>query len=143
MKLMIVGSGYVGLVAGACLSELGHDVVCVDRDAGKIDRLRAGIVPIFEPGLDELMRANTAAGRLTFANDLSGLAWPESPFRCLRWPSRAPSHASSVSLLQPAATGLASEQRTKSSDADAGRQIPQMPRSPCLGWLPAAIIGAS
>ena len=74
MKLMIVGSGYVGLVAGACLSELGHDVVCVDRDAGKIDRLRAGIVPIFEPGLDELMRANTAAGRLTFANDLSGLA---------------------------------------------------------------------
>ena len=73
MKLMIVGSGYVGLVAGACFSELGHDVVCVDRDAGKIERLRAGIVPIFEPGLGELMLANTAIGRLTFANDLSGL----------------------------------------------------------------------
>jgi UDPglucose 6-dehydrogenase len=73
MKLMIVGSGYVGLVAGACFSELGHDVVCVDRDAGKIERLQAGIVPIFEPGLEELMLANTAIGRLTFANDLSGL----------------------------------------------------------------------
>ena len=73
MKLMIVGSGYVGLVAGACLSELGHEIVCVDRDATKIEGLRAGVVPIFEPGLDELVLRNAAAGQLTFASDLAEL----------------------------------------------------------------------
>lgn len=73
MKLMIVGSGYVGLVAGACLSELGHEIVCVDRDAAKIDGLRAGVLPIFEPGLDELVLRNAAAGRLAFASDLGEL----------------------------------------------------------------------
>ena len=73
MKLMIVGSGYVGLVAGACLSELGHEIVCVDRDATKIAGLRAGVLPIFEPGLEELVLRNAAAGRLTFASDLAEL----------------------------------------------------------------------
>jgi UDPglucose 6-dehydrogenase len=73
MKLMIVGSGYVGLVAGACLSELGHEIVCVDQDATKVEGLRAGVVPIFEPGLDELVVRNAAAGRLTFASNLAGL----------------------------------------------------------------------
>ena len=73
MKLMIVGSGYVGLVAGACLSELGHEIVCVDRDAAKIEGLRAGVVPIFEPGLEELVLRNAAAGRLRFASDLTEL----------------------------------------------------------------------
>jgi len=73
MKLMIVGSGYVGLVAGACLSELGHKIVCVDQDTTKIEGLRSGIIPIFEPGLDELVLRNAAAGRLTFANDLAEL----------------------------------------------------------------------
>ncbi|MGD9885788.1 UDP-glucose dehydrogenase family protein [Reyranella sp.] len=73
MKLMIVGSGYVGLVTGACLSELGHEIVCVDRDAKKIEGLRSGILPIFEPGLDELVLRNAAAGRLTFASDLAEL----------------------------------------------------------------------
>ncbi len=68
MKLM-----NVGLVAGACLSELGHEIVCVDRDATKIEGLRAGVVPIFEPGLDALVLRNAAAGRLTFATDLAGL----------------------------------------------------------------------
>jgi UDPglucose 6-dehydrogenase len=70
---MIVGSGYVGLVAAACLSELGHEIVCVDRDAAKIEGLRAGIVPIFEPGLDALILSNAAAGRLTFTTDLAEL----------------------------------------------------------------------
>jgi UDPglucose 6-dehydrogenase len=73
MKLMIVGSGYVGLVAGACLSELGHEIVCVDRDMTKIEGLRSGVIPIFEPGLDELILRNAAAGRLTFASDLAEL----------------------------------------------------------------------
>lgn len=73
MKLMIIGSGYVGLVAGACLSELGHEIVCVDRDTKKIEGLRSGVVPIFEPGLDELVLRNAAAGRLTFTSDLAAL----------------------------------------------------------------------
>jgi UDPglucose 6-dehydrogenase len=73
MKVLIVGSGYVGLVAAACLSELGHEIVCVDRDATKIEGLRAGVLPIFEPGLDALVLRNAAAGRLTFATDLAGL----------------------------------------------------------------------
>jgi UDPglucose 6-dehydrogenase len=73
MKVMIVGSGYVGLVAAACLSDLGHEIVCVDWDATKIEGLRAGVVPIFEPGLDELVLRNAAAGRLTFASDLTAL----------------------------------------------------------------------
>lgn len=73
MRLMIVGSGYVGLTSGACLAELGHEVICVDRDVAKIDRLRQGIVPIFEPGLDALIAANVAAGRLRFETVLDEL----------------------------------------------------------------------
>jgi UDPglucose 6-dehydrogenase len=70
MKIVIVGSGYVGLVAGACFAELGHSVVCVDNDVKKIAALRNGVVPIYEPGLSELVSANTAARRLFFTEDL-------------------------------------------------------------------------
>ncbi len=71
MKIAIVGTGYVGLVSGVCFSELGHDVVCVDNDPRKIALLKAGDVPIFEPGLDKLAATNVAAGRLSFENDLA------------------------------------------------------------------------
>jgi UDPglucose 6-dehydrogenase len=71
MRIAMIGTGYVGLVSGACFSDFGHDVVCVDRDAGKIERLKAGEVPIFEPGLDDLLAKNTAAGRLSFTTDLA------------------------------------------------------------------------
>ena len=71
MRIAMIGTGYVGLVSGACFSDFGHDVVCVDRDAGKIARLKAGEVPIFEPGLDDLLAKNTAAGRLSFTTDLA------------------------------------------------------------------------
>ena len=71
MRIAMIGTGYVGLVSGACFSDFGHDVVCVDRDAGKIQRLKAGEVPIYEPGLDELLAKNTAAGRLSFTTDLA------------------------------------------------------------------------
>jgi UDPglucose 6-dehydrogenase len=71
MRIVMVGSGYVGLVSGVCFADFGHDVVCVDTDSKKIDRLRAGQVPIFEPGLEALMRSNAEAGRLTFSTDLA------------------------------------------------------------------------
>ena len=64
MRIAMIGTGYVGLVSGVCFSDFGHDVVCVDKDASKIARLEAGEIPIYEPGLEELMARNVAAGRL-------------------------------------------------------------------------------
>ena len=70
MKIAVVGTGYVGLVAGACLAENGNDVICVDKDAGKIATLHQGKMPIYEPGLEEMVRRNTAEQRLTFTTEL-------------------------------------------------------------------------
>ena len=69
MRVTIFGTGYVGLVTGTCLAEVGHDVVCVDIDAAKVDGLNAGVVPIYEPGLEAMVKANHAAGRLHFTTD--------------------------------------------------------------------------
>ena len=71
MRIAMVGTGYVGLVSGTCFSEFGVDVVCVDKVQEKIDGLCAGKVPIYEPGLEELVRANVGSGRLTFSTDLA------------------------------------------------------------------------
>ncbi len=71
MKIAMIGTGYVGLVSGVCFSDFGHEVVCVDKDPRKIDMLERGEVPIYEPGLDELMAKNVSAGRLAFTGDLS------------------------------------------------------------------------
>jgi len=72
MRIAMIGTGYVGLVSGACFSEFGHHVVCVDKDMSKIDMLRAGRMPIYEPGLEEVVADNVKAGRLSFTGDLAG-----------------------------------------------------------------------
>ena len=69
LNVVIFGTGYVGLVSGACLAEVGHDVICVDIDAAKVEGLNRDIVPIYEPGLDAMVAANRASGRLHFTTD--------------------------------------------------------------------------
>src|SRR5258706_1744447 len=71
MQIAMIGTGYVGLVSGACFSEFGHHVACVDKDMGKIDALKAGRMPIYEPGLEEVVADNVKAGRLSFTGDLA------------------------------------------------------------------------
>ena len=89
MKIAMVGSGYVGLVSGACFADFGHDVVCIDKDASKIERLDAGIMPIYEPGLAELVSTNVRAGRLSFSTDLAtSIQGAQAIFIAVGTPSR-------------------------------------------------------
>ena len=70
MKVCVIGTGYVGLVAGTCLAEMGNDVICVDNNLEKLSQLENGIVPIYEPGLEELIKVNVSEGRLYFTSNL-------------------------------------------------------------------------
>jgi UDPglucose 6-dehydrogenase len=89
MKIAMVGSGYVGLVSGACFADFGHDVICIDKDAGKIERLHAGEMPIYEPGLAELVGTNIKAGRLSFTTSLpEGIDGVNAIFIAVGTPSR-------------------------------------------------------
>ncbi|OYU18692.1 MAG: UDP-glucose 6-dehydrogenase [Rhodobacteraceae bacterium PARR1] len=89
MRIAMIGTGYVGLVSGVCFSDFGHEVICVDKDPGKIDRLRRGEVPIFEPGLEALMAKNVAAGQLSFTLDLAeAVAGADAIFIAVGTPTR-------------------------------------------------------
>jgi UDPglucose 6-dehydrogenase len=89
MRVAMIGTGYVGLVSGACFADFGHEVVCVDKDKGKIAALEAGKMPIFEPGLNDLVASNTRAGRLKFTTDLKpAVAEADAVFIAVGTPSR-------------------------------------------------------
>src|ERR1700750_16359 len=89
MRIAMIGTGYVGLVSGACFADFGQQVHCVEKDAGKIAALRQGEIPIFEPGLDVLVASNVKAGRLDFTTDLAApVAEADSVFIAVGTPSR-------------------------------------------------------
>ena len=108
MRIAMIGTGYVGLVSGACLSEFGHDVVCIDKDASKVETLRAGGIPIFEPGLDEVVATNVKAGRLSFETDLArGVAGAAAVFIAVGTPSRRGDGHADLSYVFAAAEEIA------------------------------------
>ena len=112
MKLSIIGSGYVGLVSGAGFAELGHDVVCIDKDEDKIDALERGVVPIYEPGLEETLARSVKAGRLRFSSELGpAIADAELIFIAVGTPTRRGDGHADLRYVLAAAEGLARELR--------------------------------
>src|SRR4051812_38804895 len=108
MRIAMIGTGYVGLVSGACFADFGHDVTCVDKDGDKIAALRRGEIPIFEPGLDELVAANVKAGRLDFAVDLTApVAKADAVFIAVGTPSRRGDGHADLSYVYAAAREIA------------------------------------
>jgi UDPglucose 6-dehydrogenase len=108
MKIAMIGSGYVGLVSGACFADFGHQVVCVDKDASKIERLNANIMPIYEPGLDALVKTNADAGRLAFSTNLaSSVKGCDAVFIAVGTPSRRGDGHADLSYVYAAAKELA------------------------------------
>ena len=108
MRVAMIGTGYVGLVSGACFSDFGHQVVCVDKDARKIAMLEAGEIPIFEPGLDVLVHRNAAAGRLSFTTELeSAVAEADAVFIAVGTPSRRGDGHADLSYVYAAAREIA------------------------------------
>ena len=108
MQIAMIGTGYVGLVSAACFAEFGVDVTAVDSDHGKIERLQSGAMPIYEPGLEELVVRNTEAGRLTFTTDLaSALEEIDAVFIAVGTPSRRGDGHADLTYLFAAAEQIA------------------------------------
>lgn len=104
MRVTMIGSGYVGLVSGACFADFGHEVTCVDTDAGKIAALKRGEIPIYEPGLDDLVANNVRAGRLSFTTELAGpVAAADAVFIAVGTPSRRGDGHADLSYVHQAA----------------------------------------
>ncbi len=107
-RITIVGTGYVGLVSGACFAEIGHDVVCVDKDARKIGMLKGGLIPIYEPGLEELVGRNVAAGRLRFSTELpESVADRDAVFIAVGTPTEPGSDRADLRYVYAAAAEIA------------------------------------
>src|SRR6187431_3177508 len=108
MRIAMIGTGYVGLVSGACFADFGHHVTCVDKDAGKIAALHRGEMPIYEPGLDDLVAANVKAGRLSFSTELTApVAAAEAVFIAVGTPSRRGDGHADLSYVYAAAKEIA------------------------------------
>ena len=112
MRVAMIGSGYVGLVSGACFADFGHDVVCVDVNAARIEDLKQGKIPIYEPGLDRLVAENAAAGRLAFTTDLaSAVGSAQAVFIAVGTPSRRGDGHADLSFVSAAAREIAAAMR--------------------------------
>ncbi|HYC75920.1 UDP-glucose/GDP-mannose dehydrogenase family protein [Brevundimonas sp.] len=108
MRVAMIGTGYVGLVSGACFADFGHDVTCVDKDPSKIERLERGEIPIFEPGLDDLVAANVRDGRLSFALDgAEAIRAADAVFIAVGTPSRRGDGHADLSYVHAAAEEIA------------------------------------
>ena len=108
MRIAMIGTGYVGLVSGACFSEFGVEVCCVDKDEGKIQRLKRGEIPIYEPGLDDLVARNVAAGRLSFTTELAeAMRGVDAVFIAVGTPSRRGDGHADLSYVYGAAEEIA------------------------------------
>src|SRR3954454_4852165 len=108
MRIAMIGTGYVGLVSGACFADFGHHVTCVDKDAGKITALTRGEIPIFEPGLTDLVRQNMREGRLSFATDVAApVRGADAVFIAVGTPSRRGDGHADLSFVYAAAREIA------------------------------------
>jgi len=108
MRVAMIGTGYVGLVSGVCFADFGHDVTCVDKDTGKIESLERGVVPIYEPGLNDLVAANVRAGRLKFTTSLpEAVAAADAVFIAVGTPSRRGDGHADLSYVFDAAREIA------------------------------------
>jgi UDPglucose 6-dehydrogenase len=107
MRIAMVGSGYVGLVSGACLSDFGHEVICIDRDIDKVEALRRGDIPIFEPGLQEVVANNARAGRLSFSTDIKAAKGAKAIFIAVGTPTKVESGEADLTYVRAAAREIA------------------------------------
>ncbi len=108
MRVAMIGTGYVGLVSGACFADFGHDVICIDKDPGKIERLNAGGIPIFEPGLDVLVASNVKAGRLSFTTEAAeAVKTADAVFIAVGTPTRRGDGHADLSYVYAAAEEIA------------------------------------
>ena len=107
MRVTMIGAGYVGLVSGACFADFGHQVTCIDKDAAKIAALNRGEIPIFEPGLAELVESNVRQGRLEFAAETSRVSEADAVFIAVGTPSRRGDGHADLSYVYAAAREIA------------------------------------